>query len=212
MENSYKKIIVDSCKKMAGEELVKGTWGNVSLRKDNMIYITPSGYPYDKMRDDDIMVIDFEGNVVEGNHNPSSEWKLHVAIYKAREDVDFILHTHPLYSSVAAVTMEEVPSLIEDSAMICGPKINVAQYGDPGTWDLANNAVKALGENSAVIMRNHGLVNVGKRFSEAFASAKVTEKNVQIYIEALKLKRDIFYLPEETKKNLRQVYKKMYRQ
>jgi len=212
MENYYKRIVVDSCKRMAGEELVKGTWGNVSMRNGDKVYITPSGFPYDIMREDDIMVIDLEGNVLEGTHSPSSEWKLHIAIYKKREDVGFILHTHPVYSSIASVTMDAVPSLIEDSAMICGPEIKVAQYGDPGSWDLANNAVEALGENSAVIMRSHGLVNVGQRFSEAFASAKVTEKNVQIYIEALKINKEIFILPEETKKNLREVYKEMYRQ
>lgn len=212
MENYYKRIVVDSCKRMAGEELVKGTWGNVSLRKGDKVYITPSGFPYDIMREDDIMVIDLDGTVLEGTHSPSSEWKLHVAIYKKREDVAFILHTHPVYSSIASVTMDVVPSLIEDSAMICGPEIKVAEYGDPGSWELANNAVEALGENSAVIMRSHGLVNVGQRFSEAFASAKVTEKNVQIYIEALKINKDVFTLPEETKKNLREVYKKMYRQ
>ena len=212
MENWYKGIVVDSCKRMAGEELVKGTWGNVSLRKGNKVYITPSGFPYDIMREDDIMVIDLDGTVLEGQHSPSSEWKLHVAIYKKREDVEFILHTHPVYSSIASVTLTEVPSLIEDSAMICGPEIKVSEYGDPGSWELANNAVEALGENSAVIMKSHGLVNVGQRFSEAFASAKVTEKNVQIYLEALKLNKEIFTLPEETKKNLREVYKKMYRQ
>jgi L-fuculose-phosphate aldolase len=212
MENCYKRIVVDSCKKMAVEELVKGTWGNVSLRKDDKIYITPSGFPYDIMREDDIMVIDLEGTVLEGQHTPSSEWELHVAVYKKREDVEFILHTHPVYSSIASVTMDVVPSLIEDSAMICGSEIKVAEYGDPGSWELANNVVEALGENSAVIMRGHGLVNVGQRFSEAFASAKVTEKNVQIYLEALKLNKKIFTLPEETKKNLREVYKKMYRQ
>lgn len=212
MENSYKRIVVDSCKRMAGEDLVKGTWGNVSLRKEDRIYITASGFPYDIMREDDIMVIDLEGNVLDGTHSPSSEWKLHVSIYKKREDVSFILHTHPVYSSIASVTLSEVPSLIEDSAMICGPQIKVAAYGDPGSWELANNVVEALGENSAVIMQNHGLVNVGTRFSEAFASALVTEKNVQIYLEALKLNREIFYLPEETKTNLREVYKKMYRQ
>jgi len=212
MENYYKRIVVDSCKRMAGEELVKGTWGNVSLRKGDKVYITPSGFPYDIMREDDIMVIDLDGTVLEGTHSPSSEWKLHVAIYKKREDVEFILHTHPVYSSIASVTMDVVPSLIEDSAMICGPEIKVAEYGDPGSWELANNAVEALGENSAVIMRSHGLVDVGQRFSEAFASAKVTEKNVQIYIEALKINKEVFTLPEKTKKNLREVYKKMYRQ
>lgn len=211
MEN-IKQIIVEACKKMVGEELVRGTWGNVSIRDGDKIYITPSGYSYDLMEEKDINVIDFEGNILEGERTPSSEWKLHVAVYKAREDVKVILHTHPVYSSVAAVTLRSVPSLIEDSAMICGPKVNIAEYADPGTWELAENAQKALGENGAVILKNHGLVNVGSRFSEAFTGAKVTEKNVEIYLEALKLNREIFYIPDEKLAMLREAYKKIYLQ
>ncbi len=212
MKGSLKKVIVDSCKKMTGAALVRGTWGNVSVRDEDKIYITPSGFSYEIMRESDVMVIDMDGNIVDGPHKPSSEWKLHVAIYRARPDVECILHTHPIYSSIAAVTLESIPSLIEDTAMICGPEVKVAAYGDPGSWELANNTVEALGDNGAAIMKNHGLVNVGARFSEVFVGANVTEKNVQIYLEALKLGKEIYELPEETKVTLRKVYKEMYRQ
>jgi len=212
MDKEFRSIIVQACRKMLNEDLVKGTWGNVSFTDGERIYITPSGYPYDKMKEEDVIVIDYEGNVIEGSRVPSSEWKMHVAIYKARKDVKFILHTHPIYASIASVTMEEVPSLIEDSAMICGPEIRVAKYADPGSWELAENAAEALGNNSAVILKNHGLVNVGESFNEAFVSAKVTEKNIQVYIEALKLNREIFHIPESNMKKLREKYLKFYRQ
>jgi L-fuculose-phosphate aldolase len=209
---NFKKLIVNACKEMIGEELVKGTWGNVSIRETNRIFITPSGYSYEKMTENDISVIDFDGNVLEGDKTPSSEWRMHVAIYNARDDVEVILHTHPIYSSIASVTLKTVPSLIEDSAMICGPEIKVAEYADPGSWELANNAVRALGDNGAVILKNHGLVNVGKRFSEAFTGAKVTEKNVQVYIEALKIGKEISFIPENKLQLLRKTYKEKYLQ
>lgn len=209
---NFKKLIVNACKEMIGEELVKGTWGNVSIRETNRIFITPSGYSYEKMTENDISVIDFDGNVLEGDKTPSSEWRMHVAIYNARDDVEVILHTHPIYSSIASVTLKTVPSLIEDSAMICGPEIKVAEYADPGSWELANNTVKALGDNGAAILRNHGLVNVGKRFSEAFTGAKVTEKNVQVYIEALKIGKEISYIPDDKLLLLRKVYRENYLQ
>jgi len=155
MDKEFRSIIVQACRKMLNEDLVKGTWGNVSFTDGERIYITPSGYPYDKMKEEDVIVIDYEGNVIEGSRVPSSEWKMHVAIYKARKDVKFILHTHPIYASIASVTMEEVPSLIEDSAMICGPEIRVAKYADPGSWELAENAAEALGNNSAVHRKKH---------------------------------------------------------
>jgi L-fuculose-phosphate aldolase len=209
---NFKKLVVEACKKMIGEELVKGTWGNVSIRESNRIFITPSGYSYEKMTERDISVIDFEGNILEGDRNPSSEWRMHVAIYKAREDVDVILHTHPVYSSIASVALKTVPSLIEDSAMICGPEIKVAEYADPGSWELANNVTKALEDNGAAILRNHGLVNVGKRFSEVLTGAKVTEKNVQVYIEAVKLGGEISYIPEDKLPLLRKIYRENYLQ
>ncbi|MEA2066299.1 MAG: class II aldolase/adducin family protein [Thermotogota bacterium] len=209
---NFKKLVVEACKEMIGEELVKGTWGNVSIRELNKIFITPSGYSYEKMTERDISVIDFEGNILEGDRNPSSEWKMHVAIYKAREDVDVILHTHPIYSSIASVAFKTVPSLIEDSAMICGPEIKVAEYADPGSWELANNVAKALEDNGAAILSNHGLVNVGKRFSEVLTGAKVTEKNVQVYIEALKLGGEISYIPEDKLPLLRKNYRENYLQ
>jgi L-fuculose-phosphate aldolase len=164
------------------------------------------------MTERDISVIDFDGNVLEGDKTPSSEWRMHVAIYNARDDVEVILHTHPIFSSIASVALKTVPSLIEDSAMICGPEIKVAEYADPGSWELANNAAKALGENGAVILKNHGLVNVGKRFSEAFTGAKVTEKNVQVYIEALKIDKEISFIPENKLQLLRKTYKEKYLQ
>jgi L-fuculose-phosphate aldolase len=209
---NFKKLVVEACKKMIGEELVKGTWGNVSIRESNRIFITPSGYSYEKMTERDISVIDFEGNILEGDRNPSSEWRMHVAIYKAREDVDVILHTHPVYSSIASVALKTVPSLIEDSAMICGPEIKVAEYADPGSWELANNVTKALEDNGAAILRNHGLVNVGKRFSEVLTGAKVTEKNVQVYIEAVKLGGEISNIPEDKLPLLRKIYRENYLQ
>jgi L-fuculose-phosphate aldolase len=209
---NFKKLVVEACKEMIGEELVKGTWGNVSIRETNRIFITPSGYSYEKMTERDISVIDFDGNVLEGDKTPSSEWRMHVAIYNARDDVEVILHTHPIFSSIASVALKTVPSLIEDSAMICGPEIKVAEYADPGSWELANNAAKALGENGAVILKNHGLVNVGKRFSEAFTGAKVTEKNVQVYIEALKIDKEISFIPENKLQLLRKTYKEKYLQ
>jgi L-fuculose-phosphate aldolase len=96
--------------------------------------------------------------------------------------------------------------------MICGPEIKVAEYADPGSWELANNVTKALEDNGAAILRNHGLVNVGKRFSEVLTGAKVTEKNVQVYIEAVKLGGEISYIPEDKLPLLRKIYRENYLQ
>lgn len=208
---NIKNKVVELCKKISQEGLVKGTWGNVSLKDENKIYITPSGYPYEKMVDEDIAIIDLEGRVLEGFRVPSSEYKLHIAIYKNRSDVNCVLHTHPIYSSIVSIVRDYIPPLIEDGIMICGEKINVARYGEPGSWELANNAVKALGTNNAVILKNHGLVTVGANETEALTASIVAEKTAQIYIEALKI-GNISILSEEEARNLRNKYLSSYRQ
>jgi len=208
---NIKSKVVELCKKISQEGLVKGTWGNVSLRDESKVYVTPSGYPYDKMAEEDIVVIDLEGKVFEGFRVPSSEYKLHIAIYKNRNDVNCVLHTHPIYSSIVSIVRDYIPPLMEDGVMICGERINVARYAEPGSLELANNAVEALGTNNAVILKNHGLVTVGENGAEALTASIVAEKTAQIYIEALKI-GNISILSEEDSRKLRNKYLSSYRQ
>ncbi|MDK2946725.1 class II aldolase/adducin family protein [Geotoga petraea] len=204
--------LTNACKKIANDNLVKGTWGNFSIKVKDKIIITPSGYSYELMTPNDLVIINLEGNILEGDRVPSSEWMMHSEIYKKRKDVDIILHTHPKYSSIASVTMDEIPSLIEDSAMILGPYIKVTDYKLPGTRDLAVETVNKIGDNNAVVMRNHGLVTVGNSFNEVISAAHIVEKNIMIYIEALKLGKGIHYINDEDLKMLRDKYFKSYRQ
>lgn len=204
--------LTNACKKIANDNLVKGTWGNFSIKVKNKIIITPSGYSYELMTPNDLVIINMDGNIVEGDRVPSSEWMMHSEIYQKREDVDIILHTHPTYSSIASVTLDEIPSLIEDSAMILGPSIKVTDYKLPGSKELAVETVDKLNENNAVVMRNHGLVTVGISLNEVISAAHIVEKNIMIYLEALKLGKKIHYIKDEDLKMLREKYFKSYRQ
>jgi L-fuculose-phosphate aldolase len=206
-----KQRVIELCQKISKEGLVKGTWGNISIREGKKVYITPSGYPYDKMKEEDIIVIDLNGEIIEGFREPSSELKVHIAIYNERKDVNCVLHTHPVYSSIVSLVKDFIPPLIEDGVMICGERINVSKYGEPGSWELANNVLNALGTNNAVILKNHGLVTVGENENEALTASIVAEKTAQIYIEALKI-GEISILSEEDAKKLREKYLKSYRQ
>jgi L-fuculose-phosphate aldolase len=212
MKNIYKVKLAKACKELLNYDLVKGTWGNLSILDENLIYITPSGYDYKKMTSEDICVIDIDGKQISGKRKVSSEWILHSEIYKNRKDIKFILHTHPQYSSLASVCLEKVPSLIEDTAMICGENVYIAKYGDPGSKQLAENAVKYLKNNHAVILRNHGLVTIGETFNEALSAALICEKNIFIYTESKKISDTIFEIPEKKLKELRQKYLEYYRQ
>lgn len=189
----------------------KGTWGNISVRNKEDIYITPSAYPYNVLKPEDIVVVNLSGDILHGTLKPSSELPLHLEIYKNRNDVAAIIHTHPIYSTVLSIVSNELPPIVEDSVMILGERINVAEYALPGTLELAKKALKALGKNHCVFLSNHGLVCVGENLEEAFTATQIAEKTSQIYIEALKIGH-IKELPYEHAKLLREKYLTSYRQ
>ncbi len=189
----------------------KGTWGNISVCFDDLIYITPSGYPYDLLKPEDVVVVDMQGNKLYGNLKPSSELPLHIEIYKNRKDIKSIIHTHPVYSTVISITVSEIPPIVEDAVMILGERLKVSEYALPGSWELAKNAFTAIGQNNCVFLRNHGLVCVGENLHEAFVATQVAEKTAQIYIEALKIGK-VIEIPQEHAKVLREKYLTSYKQ
>ena len=96
------------------EHLFAGTSGNLSFydRKEGLVYITPTSYPYEMMEPEDIVVIDMDGNLVDGLHQPSSEYLLHLELYKSREDVCSVVHTHSPFATSFAVTHDVIPMII----------------------------------------------------------------------------------------------------
>lgn len=175
------KEIVDIGHELIVKNLVAGSWGNISCRIDEKhIAITPSGLGYQLLTPDDIVILDNEGNVVSGKHIPSSESKVHLAIYKAYPKAQAIIHTHSIYASAFAAMRKTVPAIIEDIAQICGGSIKCAEYALTGTKKLADNAVLALEERKAVLLANHGAVCWGKSLAEALLVAEILEKTAHI--------------------------------
>lgn len=182
----YAKIIVETAYNMAKSSLVRGTWGNVSIRipKENALAITPSGVNYFTMKPEDILVVDYKGNIIEGTLKPSIEINLHTEIYKERDDINAIVHTHSDYCTAFAIARKEIPAAAEDLIQIVGGNVRVAEYALPGTIDLAKNTVKALSERNAVLMANHGLVAAAKDMKEALKIAYIVEKSAKATVMA----------------------------
>ena len=182
----FKKAIVDGGKYLLENGLTVGTWGNLSIRdpETGLIYIKPSGMPYPDIAEDDIVVMNSEFKVVEGHRKPSIEYNFHIAIMNARKDVNAVIHTHPIYSSVFGVLREDIPGISEDFVQIVGDRIINCEYSLPGTPELAANVVKSLGTNNAVIIPNHGTVCVGGDFAGAIKTIFVVEKSAQVYLLA----------------------------
>ena len=192
MWDSEKKAVIGAAQEMERKGLVVGTAGNVSLRlKDpsgrELLAITPSGRYYDSLNVDDIVVVDFAGQRVEGELRASIETVMHIEVYKARKKVNAIVHAHPAFCSVIAVAGMEVPPLIDEQVILIGGEIRVAQYGFPGTPELARNAVLALGPRNAVILANHGALSVGRDMREALTICELAEEMAKIYVSALSL-------------------------
>jgi len=202
-----KKKIIEIGLKMLKDGLVASTWGNVSmLENEGNLLITPSGIPYDELAEEDLVLMDFSGVVLEGKRKPSSEYLLHSEIYQKRKDVKAIIHTHSLYASAYAVVGQPIPALIEDAAMVVGGRIEIAEYALPGTRALADNAAMFLADRNAVLLANHGLVSVGDSLEEAYKIALLVEKMAHIGVAAKSLgdpkeisEADVKYMCEKYK-------------
>ena len=178
--------IVQIGKEMLNSSLVVGTWGNISARVPNEDYIaiTPSGVDYNSIDARGIVVMDMDGDIVEGDTKPSIEYGLHLAIYNNREDVNAIVHTHSTYCTAMAIARKPIPGACEDLVQIVGGDVRVSTYALPGTVELGANTVKALEDRNAVILANHGCLGAGKSLKETLKIVNVVEKSAQATIFA----------------------------
>ena len=183
---NYKRFLIDACLRMVKSGLTVETWGNISVRdpETGYVYLTPSGMPYDTIVEDDIVVMDIDGNRIEGERKPTIEHAMHLGIMKNRPDVNAIVHTHPVYSQVFALLHEDIPPVIDEAAQTLG-NVKVTEYALPGSPEMAQNAIDAIGaEGSACLLANHGAVAVGKDMDTAFKVCTVLEMTAQIYYMA----------------------------
>lgn len=197
-------------RRMLGCGLVVGSWGNISLRRSDTMLITPSGMDYDDVTPSDIVAIDLVSGKTTGFRKPSSESKMHQAIYDQRPDVFAIVHTHSVYAGVLAVTHTPLPPVLEELAQTAGGMVGVADYALAGTGELAGNATDALAEKGAVLLANHGLVAVGRNLAEAFYTAHVVERAAQVYVFSRQLGTPKV-IPDSDVQILRQGYLFAYR-
>ena len=184
----YKQLIVDSGLELVAKGLTVETWGNISARdpETGKIYLTPSAMSYHTITPDDIVVMDEDGNVLEGTRKPTIEWSMHTGVYKARKDINAIIHTHPLHSQVFGVLHMDIPVVIDEAAQVFGGPVEVTNYALPGSEELAQETIRAIGEKGcACIIANHGAVCAGRDMKSAFKTCTVLEMTAEIYYKAL---------------------------
>ena len=189
MFEKERRSVLVAGQEMARLGLVAGSSGNVSIRLNDpsgeeRYLITPAGLPYAEMSAADLVLVDGELEPVEGEGIPSSESLMHLAVYRARRDVRSIMHTHSVYASAAAVAGRAIPPVVDEMVISLGGGVEVADYGFPGSDELAGNVVRALGDRRAVLLRNHGLCVAAGSPGEALAIAVLVERVAQIFFVA----------------------------
>lgn len=180
---SAREAIVAMGKELIERKLVAGSWGNISVKiADGVCAVTPSGRGYANQKPEDIVIVDDACKTLEGELTPSSESKLHTAIYNACPEAKAIIHTHSIYASALAAMRKPVPAIIEDIVQIIGGRVECAEYALPGTQELADNVVKAMNGRKGVLLANHGAVCWGKDLVDALMVCEILEKAAQIAI------------------------------
>ena len=170
-------------REMLDRGLTRGTGGNVSVRCDEGVAISPSGVPYDDVTPERVAVVDDAGDVIAGG-DPSSELPLHLAVYRRRDDVGGVAHTHSPYAATFASLDRPIPASHYLLAY-AGGEVPVADYAPPGSSELGDLAAAALGEErDACLLRNHGVVAVGSDGRAALETAEMVEFCARVHYQA----------------------------
>ena len=178
--------VVKYCKMLITHGLTKGTGGNISIfnREQGLFAISPSGIDYFETEPEDVVVMNLDGQVVDGKRKPSSEHELHRIFYVNRPDINAVVHTHSVYSTVLAVLREELPASSYLVAFAGGPNVRCGDYVSFGTKELAEITLKAMEDRNAALMANHGLITGGKDILNAFNIAEQIEGCAEVYVKA----------------------------
>jgi len=208
MYGKEKKELLDICLEMIKHDLVIGSSGNASLRVGDHVVISPSSVHYTEMAIDDVVVIDMEGDEVEGTRNPSVETPMHLEIYRNRDDALAVVHTHSVYTSSMAILHEPLPPIIDEIVPKLGAGIRVSKYAMPGTKQLGVNVVEVLEDRSAALIANHGAVCIAKTLKDALFLSILLERSCKIFMTAKQVAKPI-ELPEDVVEDEQDVWEMM---
>jgi len=177
-----KKELIEYGKKAGEKNFTPGVSGNLSARYGNNIVITTSGSANGYLDEDDFVVIDFAGNVVEGNKKPSSEKMLHIEFYKLRPNINYIIHVHsPYLSTFASCRIPLDDPIMAENVFYFG-QIPVAEYGLPSSNDLVEKTSEYFKEYNAVLMANHGFIIGDTTLKDAYLKLELAESYAQVVL------------------------------
>ncbi len=206
-EAEVKAEVLRAAKAIHAAGLVVGTAGNVSSRMPDaaLVCMTPSSLAYDVMTVNDLVVVTLDGEKVGGGGDPTTEKALHLECYKSYPEVGGVIHSHAPHASMFALVHESIPALIEEVVVYLGGDIPICDYTMTGTDELGIEVASKLGNRSAALVANHGIVCVGKSVDDALHASLVTERTAQIVWGARQLGTPV-PIPEKVNLDFANVY------
>jgi L-ribulose-5-phosphate 4-epimerase len=192
-----KSLIVAVCQELVGKGYLMATGGNVSVRlSGNAFAVTPSNYDYLFMTGDDVCVLDFNLNRLEGERKPSVESGMHAGVYQARPDVQAVIHTHQVFASALGLINAPIPALFDEQVRFLGRSVKIIPYALSGTGFLKNTVVKHIRDHAnAYILQNHGIMCFGDNLQRASHNVEILEKCAHAYLLALCTERSLTKIP-----------------
>ena len=193
-----KQQIVKTAQDLVRKGYLMATGGNISMRVlgQEAFAITPSNFDYMKMTAEDVCILDFDLNPVEGQRKPSVEAAMHGAIYQVRGDVNAIVHTHQVYASALTLIQAPIPALFDEQARFLGRSVEIIPYAPSGTGMLKNTIAKHVkNHNNAFMMQNHGALIFGHDMERAVHNVEILEKCALAYLLAIVSERKVSKIP-----------------
>ena len=202
----FRKTVVRGAQEIYRKGLVEDGEGNISVRiSKNEILVTPTSTKYDLLSPDLIVHMDLDGNVIGSGKIPSTEVKMHLAVYKDRPKVKCVIHNHSPYISMLSILRKSIPIIMEQQLIFLGGEVRCTEITEAHTEEMGVSALKALGKNNAAILANHGAIICGKSLDHAVRFSVILEKLAKVYWGALQIGEPMS-IPE---KNL-QEHEKMF--
>lgn len=185
MYSKDKKAIIEAALALKEYELIALTGGNVSVREENGDYVvTPSGMSYENMKEDDLIVFDKDGNIIEGNRKPSVDTIALKYIFDNMPEVNAIIHTHQPYATAAGLIGDVLPVAVTTLSNVTLGAVNVAPYSNPASLEMGIQTVEYARGKRAVILKHHGVVTIGANLKEALYAAVYMESAAKTYLVA----------------------------
>lgn len=203
-----REAVLAAAKKMLADGLVEGTSGNISGRlPDGLVCLSPSSVSYETMTLEDLVVVDLDGTVVEGERSPTTEKDLHLAALRRYPELGSVIHTHAVYATMFALAHEPIPAVIEEVVVYLGGDVPCCAYKGTGSVELGEEVANHLADRGAALVANHGLVTCGSSPEKALHNAALVERTAKIVWGARAMGATIHALPEKVNTDMAGVYR-----